>query len=293
MTKARVNADNASADIQGVTAGTGLTGGGTSGTVTLDVDTTTIQARVANVTDTEIGYLDGVSSAIQTQLNARITNALVDAKGDIIAATANDTPARLGVGANGTFLKANSATATGLEWGTVAAGANWTLVNSGGTGLSGTTTTVSGISGADKILLVIQGGMSTNTTSPQIFLRLNGDTSSNYSYSGIRLRAFSSYLTDIIDNNYYAPPGNTNIPFGEQSNNAGSYGSGFAMFSGCNTSGLKAFQSGASFNPFGGSGNQCDILNGVYNSTSTISSISISTSAGSFDRGSVYVYTSA
>lgn len=71
MTKARVNADNASADIQGVTAGTGLTGGGTSGTVTLAVDTTTIQARVANVTDTEIGYLDNVTSAIQTQLNAK------------------------------------------------------------------------------------------------------------------------------------------------------------------------------------------------------------------------------
>ena len=42
MTKARTNADNASADIQGVTAGTGLSGGGTSGTVTLDVDTTVV-----------------------------------------------------------------------------------------------------------------------------------------------------------------------------------------------------------------------------------------------------------
>lgn len=40
MSKARVNADNASADIQGVTAGTGLSGGGTSGTVTVSLDTT-------------------------------------------------------------------------------------------------------------------------------------------------------------------------------------------------------------------------------------------------------------
>jgi hypothetical protein len=42
MTKARVNADNASADIQGVTAGTGLTGGGTSGAVTVALDTSSI-----------------------------------------------------------------------------------------------------------------------------------------------------------------------------------------------------------------------------------------------------------
>lgn len=71
MTKARTNADNASADIQGVTAGTGLSGGGTSGTVSLAVDTAVIQARVANVSDTEIGYLDGVTSAIQTQIDTK------------------------------------------------------------------------------------------------------------------------------------------------------------------------------------------------------------------------------
>jgi hypothetical protein len=45
-----------------------------------------------------------------------IQNAIVDAKGDLIAATADDTPARLAVGANNTFLRANSAQATGLEW---------------------------------------------------------------------------------------------------------------------------------------------------------------------------------
>lgn len=80
MTKARVNADNASADIQGVTAGTGLTGGGTSGTVTVAVDTSVIQARVANVSDTEIGYLDGVTSAIQTQMDTKASaSAITDA----------------------------------------------------------------------------------------------------------------------------------------------------------------------------------------------------------------------
>lgn len=45
-----------------------------------------------------------------------IQNTIVDAKGDLIGATAADTPARLAVGANGTMLVANSAESTGLKW---------------------------------------------------------------------------------------------------------------------------------------------------------------------------------
>ena len=44
---------------------------------------------------------------------------ILDAKGDLITATAADTPARLAVGTNGQYLAANSATATGLEWATL------------------------------------------------------------------------------------------------------------------------------------------------------------------------------
>jgi hypothetical protein len=59
-------------DISAVTSGTGITvTNGTGPIPTIAVDTTTIQARVANVTDTEIGYLDGVTSAIQTQLDSK------------------------------------------------------------------------------------------------------------------------------------------------------------------------------------------------------------------------------
>lgn len=45
-----------------------------------------------------------------------IAASLVDAKGDIIAATANDTVARLAVGTDGQQLVAASAQATGLQW---------------------------------------------------------------------------------------------------------------------------------------------------------------------------------
>jgi hypothetical protein len=56
-------------DAVGEAVGTGLSYNDTTGAIS--VNTETIQARVANVTDVEIGYLDGVTSAIQTQIDAK------------------------------------------------------------------------------------------------------------------------------------------------------------------------------------------------------------------------------
>jgi hypothetical protein len=81
----------ASGDIEGVTAGTGISGGGTSGTVT-------------------------------------ITNSMataIDAKGDLIVGTGADTFARLPAGTNTYTLVADSAEATGLKWAAPSAGASF------------------------------------------------------------------------------------------------------------------------------------------------------------------------
>lgn len=113
-------ASGATGDIEGVTAGVGISGGGTSGTVT-------------------------------------ITNSMataIDAKGDLVAGTGADTFARLAVGANNTVLTADSSTATGLKWATPSSG-GYTLINSGGTSLSGSSVTISSIPTTYNFLKVV------------------------------------------------------------------------------------------------------------------------------------------
>jgi hypothetical protein len=64
-----------------------------------------------------------LGSAIDTTVfnnaAAAISKTIVDAKGDLIAATAADTVARLAVGTNGHVLTADSAESTGIKWAAV------------------------------------------------------------------------------------------------------------------------------------------------------------------------------
>jgi hypothetical protein len=88
-----------------------------------------------------------------------IQNAIVDAKGDLIAATAADTPARLAVGANDTVLTADSSTSTGLKWATPPATGfpaftTYTPTISSETGSPTTVTATGNYSQSGKVVMV-------------------------------------------------------------------------------------------------------------------------------------------
>lgn len=236
--------------------------------------------------------LQGVDDTVYANAAAAVSATIVDAKGDIIAASAADTLARLGVGANDTVLTADSAEATGLKWAAAAGGgADWSLLNAGGTALTGAATiTVSGISGKDKIMVVIGENVSSASASSEISLRFNTDSGSNYSNFGSNVYYPSTYIGTMQDRT--GDLTSTRIPIFQLGGSASGYGAGYVLVSGANAAGKKIYNSVGGVNNTGNNATTYT-LGGIYSSASTISSISVLSSSGNFDTGTVYVYTSA
>lgn len=115
--------DNDLGDITEVTVSSPLTGGGSSGSVNVAIqDGTTAQKGAVQLEDstsststTKAATPNSVKSSYDLA-NAAIPKSLVDAAGDLIYATADNTVARLGIGTAGQVLKVNSG-ATAPEWG--------------------------------------------------------------------------------------------------------------------------------------------------------------------------------
>jgi hypothetical protein len=141
----------------------------------------------------------------------------VDAKGDIVAASANDTPARLAVGSNGETLVADSSTSTGLRYqGSQVAGRN--CIINGGMDIWQRGITFSGSqygadrwfssSGSNAYTITRETGIS----SFQYALKLTQTGSNSFTQIGTQIEFANCYLlqNQAVTISFYAQANNTN-----------------------------------------------------------------------------------
>jgi len=259
----------------------------TAGTATVNTSATLALSQY----DAGTLYFISASAAIFFNTDAGGGSPLTT-KGDLYGFSTLD--ARIPIGANNTVLTADSSESLGLKWAAPAAGgANWSLFNAGGTNLTGSATiTVSGISGKDQILIGIQSASSANASSLMTY-QFNGDSGANYDAFQVDNTATSTYSASQFSNDALLLQ--TEIYCGTMSNNAASTVTSYIMLSGCNAAGVKAFfgVGGGKAGGAGQTGHDQRFFGGVYNSSSTISSVSIKSSSGNFDGGKIYVWTTA
>ena len=174
--------NNDQGDITGVTAGTGISGGGTSGTVT-------------------------VTNSMATA---------IDAKGDLVVGTGADAFSRLAVGTNTYLLTADSAEATGLKWAAPAGGGGKVLQVVSATTTTATTiatttftdttitATITPTLNTSKILVLISANVYMSRSAADIFAGaklLRGATNiadfGDYGFAGIGATGASSTYTRV------------------------------------------------------------------------------------------------
>jgi len=211
-----------------------------------------------------------------------IQNAIVDAKGDIIAATANDTPARLAVGANDTVLTADSSTATGLKWAAPASSGGWTLINTGGTTLTGGSVTLSSIPATYQELVLYIVDYYPNTTDKRLLMQFNGDTtSSNYFSLITRVSAGGGASWDTNAQPYLTGEGLQN-----SDQNSEIY---LRIPNYYSSAANKTAQGNATFNLSAGT-KHYNSTNFFWLSSAAINSITLLSQTGNLGGGTVYLY---
>jgi len=197
------------------------------------------------------------------------------------SSTAN-TNTRLGIGTTGQVLAVSGGVPA---WTTPAApGLTYTLLNTGGTLLSGDTT-VSGISGKSNLLIYVDGA--TNATQTIVSLRLNADSTANYVYAGSQINGLSGYGSNFLEAENSGAAGTTAIPLGRYNDSPSALSAAISI-DGASTTGFKSFNVSGSGS---GTPNQRNYnLTGIYEGNAAITSITIRSAAGSFTGGRVYVY---
>ena len=201
---------------------------------------------------------------------------LLDAKGDLIAAVAADTPARLGVGTNGQVLTADSTASTGLAWATAASG-SMTLIST--TTLTGATVTLSSIPQTYKDLrMEMKDFLHTGGGNSTVQFRVNSTSgiydTNNSSEAGPATAYTLTY--GELTGGYTQPAVTDNFSVSE-------------FYDYTNTTTYKYVDT-KNMGSAGASTYATENLRTGIRSTSAISAIELSLAAGSFNGGTVLLY---
>jgi hypothetical protein len=259
----------------------------------------------STVSATEIGYLDGVTSAIQTQIDAKapsstavtltgtqtltnktltnpviasvVNNTLTSTTGDMIYASAANTPARLGIGSSAQVLTVSGGIPS---WATPSSG-GMTLINSGGTTLTGASVTISSIPATYNDLRIIVRNFRPATDGSALVFRMNGDATSSRHLTRVQMQEDAvGFNTEYITITRAADNGTSNGL------------TATTIFDYANTSTWKICQTHASIttNQTTTTVNNVSVSHGYYNQTGAISSLEFRCDSGNFTSGTVFVY---
>jgi hypothetical protein len=196
------------------------------------------------------------------------------------SATAN-TNTRLGIGSTGNVLTVTGGVPVWAAPAAPATGKTWTLLNAGGTALTGAATvTVSGIDKEDLMIFVSGGSQSSATTYTEYKVRFNTDTGNNYYHNGPNVSMNTTWgnFANFQFNGVYLT----------EFQNAADTCSAYIRVEGCKSTGIKTFSmaSGTDLRT-----NSRDVwLGGYYDASAAITSVSVNTSNGTLDAGTLYIY---